>query len=81
MAIYGQNRMISYLPNEHRGSTVSALAPPRQHIRTVVSTARFVTETDRPNVLPRPCECNGYCPLMDVGRLVYHAFLIVDGHG
>ena len=50
-------------------------------ITLLVSTARFVTETDRPNVLPRRCECDGYCPLMDMGRLVYHAFLIVDGHG
>eukprot|EP00956_Cyclotella_meneghiniana_P036520 scaffold126758_cov98-Cyclotella_meneghiniana.AAC.3 len=64
-------------PNEHRSATVSALAPPRQHIRTVgfgaenhsmcitlqVSTARCVTETDLPNVLPQRWECDGYCPL------------------
>eukprot|EP00956_Cyclotella_meneghiniana_P031490 scaffold82841_cov63-Cyclotella_meneghiniana.AAC.2 len=37
----------------------------------IVSTARFVTKTDRRNVLPRRCECDGYCPLMDMGRLAY----------
>eukprot|EP00956_Cyclotella_meneghiniana_P011159 scaffold15635_cov76-Cyclotella_meneghiniana.AAC.1 len=46
-----------------------------------VSTARFVTKTDRPNVLRRRCECDGYCPLMDMGQLAYWAILIVDGHG
>ena len=53
----------------------------RVSITLLVSTARCVTETDRPNVLPRRCECDGYCPLTDMGRLVYHAFLIIDGHG
>eukprot|EP00956_Cyclotella_meneghiniana_P025812 scaffold54613_cov42-Cyclotella_meneghiniana.AAC.1 len=49
-------------------------------ITFLVSTARFVTETDRPNVLPRRYECDGYCPLTDMGRLAYWAILIVDGH-
>eukprot|EP00956_Cyclotella_meneghiniana_P045283 scaffold362123_cov73-Cyclotella_meneghiniana.AAC.1 len=40
-------------------------------ITLLVSTARFETETDRPNVLPRRCQCDGYCPLMDIGRLEY----------
>eukprot|EP00956_Cyclotella_meneghiniana_P012889 scaffold18373_cov24-Cyclotella_meneghiniana.AAC.1 len=71
-------------------------APPRQHIRTVgfgavnrsmcitllVSSARCVTETDRPNVLSRRCECGRYCALMDMGRLEYVKKLnVLDSHG
>eukprot|EP00956_Cyclotella_meneghiniana_P042051 scaffold248340_cov40-Cyclotella_meneghiniana.AAC.2 len=39
----------------------------------------FSTKTDCPNVLPRRCECDGYCPLMDMEQLAYWAILIVDG--
>ena len=31
--------------------------------------------------MPQRCECDGCCPLIDVGRLAYWAFLTVDGHG
>eukprot|EP00956_Cyclotella_meneghiniana_P030936 scaffold79686_cov35-Cyclotella_meneghiniana.AAC.2 len=69
MAIYDQNRPVYQPPHVHQWTIAVALALPRQHIRTVgfgaethsmcitllVSTARFVTKTDRPNVLPRRC--------------------------
>eukprot|EP00956_Cyclotella_meneghiniana_P041902 scaffold244120_cov43-Cyclotella_meneghiniana.AAC.1 len=42
-------------------------------ITLLVSTARCVTETDRPNVLLRRCECDGCCPLTDMGRLCLNA--------
>eukprot|EP00956_Cyclotella_meneghiniana_P021744 scaffold40045_cov23-Cyclotella_meneghiniana.AAC.3 len=65
-----------------------AFAPPRQqHIQNrnmcitlLVSTARCATETDRPNVLPRRCECDGYCILMEMGLLDSVKKSTVDGH-
>eukprot|EP00956_Cyclotella_meneghiniana_P030239 scaffold75510_cov51-Cyclotella_meneghiniana.AAC.2 len=64
-------------------------APPRQFgaenrsmcITLLVNTAMCATETDRPNGLPRRCECDGYCQLTDMGRIGYVKKLTVDGHG